>query len=202
MVERKFLPFMPDSTIIFVYILAFISIAIFIFGINKIVIKFDVTIRELFKNIIQNLKINKKEISNFISYVILQKKTQEKSFGKIGHSTIYFGFFILLIGTAIVAIDEDILSKFTDFKILKGNLYIIFEFVLDTAGIFVLFGSIYAIYRRFIVRPKYLYTNVNDYMMPVLLIFIISTGFVLEAYRLHLEDNPVAKYSLLVQIYL
>ncbi len=195
MVERKFLPFMPDSTIIFVYIYAFITVFIFLLGIKRNVTRYDITIREFVKNICQNLKINKKGISDFISYIILQKKTQEQSFGKIGHSTIYFGCLILLIGTTIVAIDEDILSKISDLKILRGNFYILFEFVLDTAGIFVFFGAIYAIYRRFIVKPKYLYTDINDYIIPILLIIIISTGFVLEAYRLHLDNNPVAKYS-------
>ena len=51
-------------------------------------------------------------------------------FAGMAHWLIFWGFVVLFIGTAIVALDYDIL-RHLNFQLLKGNFYLIFSLTLD-----------------------------------------------------------------------
>ncbi len=128
-------------------------------------------------------------------YILFQKKTQDTISGKLIHSSIFFSFLVLLAGTTIVAIDKDIVGKIWGVKILKDTNYLLFEFILDTAGIVFLFGLAASFCRRIALKPSYLHTEPADYWILGLFLFILLSGFIVEALRLQLGNVSYAKFS-------
>jgi Fe-S oxidoreductase len=94
----------------------------------------------------------------------------------------------------LIFLQEDIL-KYAGIKFLKGAFYLTFEVVMDTFGLFLVIGSLMALYRRLIIKPEYLESNAFDYILLLALLFMGVSGFILEGMRLSITQPPWAKYS-------
>jgi len=120
----------------------------------------------------------------------------------MAHWMIFWGFIILLIGTAIVGLDHDILRLF-NIQILKGTFYLIFSFVLDIFGVLFLVGLLMMMFRRAKKLPQLDYTRndlkaeqydrrgyaLDDKIFVGLLFLIGLTGFFIEGFRIA-HDRP------------
>lgn len=134
-------------------------------------------------------------------------KRRDRSAGK-AHALIFFGFTLLFIGTATITLEYDILEPLFGIRFWNGNFYLWFSLVLDLAGLGLIAGLLYMMYRRkWMALPKLNYARPDrqpedpdydrsnyrreDWVFLWSFILIGITGFVLEASRLvWLADRP------------
>jgi nitrate reductase gamma subunit len=103
---------------------------------------------------------------------------------------VYWGFFILLIGTVIVALDYDF-----GLHILKGQFYLVYSLVLDIAGGFALISLLFSILRRYLFSRHEVVSSWDDTVVLVLLFLVMLSGFCVEGTRLARLGPPLADWS-------
>jgi Fe-S oxidoreductase/nitrate reductase gamma subunit len=124
------------------------------------------------------------------------------------HRLIFYGFMLLFAGTATITLEYDILEPLFGIRFWHGDFYLVFSLVLDVAGVALIAGLLYMMYRRGWLRlPKLDYARPDrvpgdpdfnrpqyrreDWAFLWLLLIIACTGYVLEAARLvWLQDRP------------
>jgi len=128
------------------------------------------------------------------------------------HRAIFYGFALLFIGTSIITVDYDITGPAFGVSFWNGGFYLAFSLVLDLAGIGLLGGILYMMWRRFRQRPEKLdYTRAyageeslrpqarrwmaEDALFLWALVLIILTGYLQEAVRFVHEQPPWAGWS-------
>jgi len=114
--------------------------------------------------------------------------------GGLTHVCIMWGFLILFLGTVMSTVDHWIVPY------LKGDLYLVYAFVLDAAGAALIGGIVLAYLRRYLVKRDKMVTITRDHVVLILLFFIALSGFLVEGFRLHaeppvwLEPSPVGRW--------
>jgi Fe-S oxidoreductase len=98
------------------------------------------------------------------------------------HVALAWGFFVFFMGTALATID----SHF--FKFLRGNIYLLYKFVLDIFTVFFLVGAVLAAYRRYVQRPRRLTLKPEFTRSLVLVAVIVAGGLIVESLRLAVEQ--------------
>jgi len=134
-------------------------------------------------------------------------KRRDKAAGH-SHALIFFGFALLFIGTAIITLEYDITEPLLGFTFWYGDFYLWFSLIMDIAGVCLIAGLLYMMYRRkWLALPKLDYRRPDrnpddpdydrsfyrreDWAFLWTLIIIASTGYVLEAARLvWLANDP------------
>jgi len=119
---------------------------------------------------------------------VLSNKTvlRRHSLGGGMHLLVMWGFIVLIIGTTIVAIEYDLFHKILGMEhfMMQGWFYLGFEFVTDLFGALLLVGLVIAIVRRYVLNRPQLKRQRVDWILPVLLLVIVVTGFAVEGLRL------------------
>ncbi|MCE7885115.1 MAG: 4Fe-4S dicluster domain-containing protein [Actinobacteria bacterium ATB1] len=105
------------------------------------------------------------------------------------HALIYVGFVVLFIGTVLLEINS--LAP-TDLKFLHGDVYLAYSLVLEVAGIALIAGLVWAVWRRYIsrvyrVRVK---SKLDDVLMLSILGWIAVSGFLVESFRIAWQAFP------------
>lgn len=117
------------------------------------------------------------------------------------HRLIFYGFLLLFAGTSTITLEYDILEPLFGIRFWYGRFYLIFSLVLDVAGVALIGGLLYMMYRRGWMRlPKLDYARPDrvpadpdfnrpqyrreDWAFLWILLIIGFTGYVLEAARL------------------
>jgi Fe-S oxidoreductase len=120
------------------------------------------------------------------------------------HLAIFYGFLVLLAGTTILAIQDDIARPLFDFDFWRGDFYLGYSLFLDVFGAVLTGGLVVMAVKRGIRRPfrldyrrvdrasedsdRRMY-RVGDWVFLGTLLFLACTGFVLEALRVA-QTNP------------
>lgn len=123
-------------------------------------------------------------ITYFIDNGIFHKSILRESFPGIMHFLIFWGFLILVIGTAIVAFQDDIIRPFFKANILQGSFYLILSAILDAAGLIAIVGVAMALWRRYVTKPKRLDNKPEDAIILVWILVVLITGYLVEAARI------------------
>lgn len=127
-------------------------------------------------------------------------KRRDTSAGK-AHMMIFYGFAICFIATSIITLQEDITKPLFGLTFWYGSFYLWFSLTVDIAGLGLICGLLYMMYRRkWLALPKLDYTRPDrspedpdfsrmkykreDWVFLWSLIIIAITGFILEAVRL------------------
>ncbi len=97
-----------------------------------------------------------------------------------------WSFYMLVIGTALVAIDYDFFYG----SILTGTVWQVFSLVLDLSGLFLLFTLAFFLLRRYVFTPERIVGNFEDAAIMILLLLVVVSAFVLEGTRLAVQDFP------------
>jgi Fe-S oxidoreductase/nitrate reductase gamma subunit len=124
--------------------------------------------------------------SRLIRYAIAQVKILSQRYPGLMHLGIFWGFVLLLIGTALATLDADVWEPLGG-KLLLGPFYLIYELALDLAGLFFVVALGMAIYRRYFQCPNRLGSTrlFGDFYFALTLLLLINlTGFVVEGLRL------------------
>lgn len=125
----------------------------------------------------------------------------------LAHLAIFWGFIILLIGTAILTVDYDIIRKIfgPEKSFFKGTFYRIYSVILDVFGVAFIGGLLIMGMRRKLMKPKKLdYTRAEkpeggysraqfvkgDWLFLGVLLLIGVTGFLQEGFRIYVNNMP------------
>jgi len=185
------------------YVLGYTAIAVFLYGVY-------VQIRKYRRG--AALKLEGSIYSRLLDMTVkvLDQRTVARRDAAAGgaHRLIFYGFVLLFLGTATITLQYDILEPLFGIRFWHGEFYLIFSLVLDIAGIAMLAGLLYMMYRRgWLKPPKLDYARPDraagdadferpqyrreDWAFLWTLVVIGATGYLLEAARLvWLEARP------------
>lgn len=107
------------------------------------------------------------------------------------HFAIFWGFFILFVGTCVLSVHHYIV------EFLDGGLYLWFSLLMEIGGIMLLTGILWGVSRRYIERVPRLERRLEDAIMPLWFILMVLSGFILEAARLAVFQPQWANWSFL-----
>ena len=125
--------------------------------------------------------------------VFYQPKNLETTGGRL-HTVLAVGFFLLFLGTALATLDWDIGHYVVGTQFLQGNVYLTYKFVLDMAGVAVLFALFVGACRRYRKESK-AKRDVKFLVAYASLAVVVLTGFVVEGLRLAVEQPAWMHFS-------
>ncbi|MGC1403484.1 MAG: (Fe-S)-binding protein [Thermodesulfobacteriota bacterium] len=105
------------------------------------------------------------------------------------HLFIFWGFVVLFIGTSLLAIHEYV------HPYLTGWRYLLFEVSMEVGGLILLAGLTWALVRRYLQRVPRLERRLEDGLVPLWLLLVVLSGFLLEGVRLAAQKPPWAHWS-------
>lgn len=124
-------------------------------------------------------------------HAVLQIRLARDAFGGIFHGFIFWGFMVFLAATVINMVDYDF-----DIPLMRGRLYLYFQsLTVDVFGGVALIGLLMAGIRRWINKPAKLVYTFESSLILVVIIAIISTGFLIEGSRIAATNDPWAVWS-------
>ena len=107
----------------------------------------------------------------------------------IMHAFIFWGFVILTVGTTILLFHEHL------FSFLVGSKHLLFEVAMEIGGLILLAGIAWALVRRYLQRVSRLERRLEDALVPLWLLVVVCSGFLLEAVRLAVQKPAWAGWS-------
>ncbi|MCB0986522.1 MAG: 4Fe-4S dicluster domain-containing protein [Acidimicrobiales bacterium] len=130
----------------------------------------------------------KRRLEDFRSGVYMQTLLRDPAAGLM-HSLLYFSFLILLAVTTTLEINHQLPEGL---KFLHGTTYQAYSFIGDLAGVGLFVGVMWAIIRRYVVRPyRIRIKSKADHVLGLgTLLALAVTGFGAEAWRIALEGTP------------
>ena len=128
------------------------------------------------------------------------------------HTPIMYGFLLLLAATSIITVEYDISEPLFGFTFWHGTFYLVFSLIADLAGLGLIAGVVYMMWRRWQIRPaKLAYRRDyrgetalragarawlrDDALFLWALLLIGLTGFLQEGVRLAQEQPPWGVWS-------
>lgn len=121
----------------------------------------------------------------------------------IAHGLVFWGFLVLFVGTAIIAVDEDILGLVKpEWQFWHGAFYVVYALTLDVFGLAFIAGLLMLGWRRRTRPPRLDYARVDrdtydrsgyaldDRAFLAILVFLGASGYLLEGFRIAATDFP------------
>lgn len=177
------------------YLLGFVTILIFVYGVMKHVRCWKQGQPELLTGSVWQRFVH------FIAQAIGQARTLQDVYPGIMHLALFWGMIVLFIGTVLATVDWDVTRLFFGYQFLAGNFYLLFELILDIFGVVVLLGLGLEAFRRYIIRPTRL-SNLpvgtlgwQDVYILSMLFLIVVTGYLVEGLRLAVIQPEWAIWS-------
>jgi Fe-S oxidoreductase/nitrate reductase gamma subunit len=177
------------------YALGLLTVLVFVFGVIRRIRRWREGKPELRTDRLGS------RLRSVILQALGQLRTVQDPYPGIMHLTIFWGIIALFFGTAIATIDWDVTRLIFDFQFLKGNVYVLFELILDIFGILLLIGLGMAIYRRYVTRPTRLKNppkqslSRDDAYALIMLTLITITGYLIEGLRIAVVQPDWAAWS-------
>ena len=123
-------------------------------------------------------------VARVVRDVLLQLRIISQPYPGIMHATMFWGFLVLFLGTAVATLDWEVTRLLFDYRVLQGTFYLLFEAALDLSGLLLALGLGLAAWRRFVTRPRRIEPAPKFAYALAALFLILATGFVIEGARL------------------
>ena len=133
-------------------------------------------------------------LRDFFVHALVQVRVLKKAYPAVMHKLIYIGVTIQVIGTIILLLNMLLFFPWT-ITFPRGTADLIYELVMDIAGVMILAGVFMAFFRRLVLKPKTLENRWDDYYALILLALIPLLGFTMEGTRLLATNSPWAAWS-------
>ena len=125
-----------------------------------------------------------------VKYLTFHRQLLKDRYAGIAHLLMFYGFFILFIGTCLVFLEHD-----TPLHFFYGWFYLITSLVVDLGGVAFLIGIGMFLWRRHRRPPNRLLQSWWVAAMSWLLAAIGVTGFLLEGARIARDFPPFERWS-------
>jgi Fe-S oxidoreductase/nitrate reductase gamma subunit len=185
--------------IVFWYGLIVVSTAIFVWGVVRLVLKY----RRGRGPLLFDRPVTRLRRAAAVVLTHSWIKRRDPAAGA-GHLLIFYGFFVLFIGTVILAFQDDFAKPVLHWDFFRNDFYKTYSLFLDLFGAALVVGLLIMAYKRGIQRPfrlrywrpdrdegehdRRLYV-IGDWTFLGILFFLALTGFLLESFRIA-ETNP------------
>ncbi len=182
------------------YVLAIVSVAVFLFGVGRPLLRYRRGNREGLPP--------RRELPGRI-WVATKTLCSHASIGRRdayvswAHRGIFYGWMALLGGTIIVAVTHDLIEPIFGTNLYSGDFYLACKAILNLLGTALIAGLLAMMIRRGVRRPRRLdYARpdrpdgedrerrryrVGDWVFVIALLLIALTGFVLQGVRIAME---------------
>lgn len=182
MATREVLWNIPLAGEIILYILAAIALGFFGFGVS-------VQLRRILrgKRPVFSWRRIREQASRIFGDLALNRTVSDRHpLAGFMHLCIMWGMIVLFIGTALVSIEYDLFQKILgmDHGIWVGPFFLGFELTLDVFGGLLILGLLIALVRRYVLKRPQLKHGKADLILPLWLLLIAVTGFLVEGLRL------------------
>ncbi|HJX34804.1 MAG TPA: heterodisulfide reductase-related iron-sulfur binding cluster [Desulfatiglandales bacterium] len=172
-----------DSIALF-YVLAGISVSIFLIGVY---FRISIWLAGIKRD---RLDISTSGIINLLIDGLFGRRIFKGDLSAgLMHLFIMWGFIGLFAGTALLTIDYWLI------RFLTGNMYLIYSFCLEILGIMLIAGLFIALIRRYIARVSRMDNRSQDFWILTLLSACVLTGFMVEGVRLAVNMPEWEIYS-------
>jgi Fe-S oxidoreductase len=189
------------------YSLIVVSVAIFFFGVARLVLKYR---RGHTQTVIGNRLERAKNTARIVATHAWIRRRDPLA--GLGHLLVFYGFLVLFAGTAILAFQDDFANPVLSFDFWHGWFYLGYSLFLDLFGAGLVVGlAIFAV-KRGILRPFRLRYwrpvepaeplrdqpkryELGDWVFLGSLFFLALTGFLLEAFRIAAHDPDFEVWS-------
>ncbi|MCL2090900.1 MAG: heterodisulfide reductase-related iron-sulfur binding cluster [Micrococcales bacterium] len=140
---------------------------------------------ELGRGLTEAFQRNPKTVTRrVVGDVFGQVTVRRDRLGALLHLLIFGSFGLLVVGTALVAVEQDFTRLVFGWRFLTGGLYAVFEAVLDTATLTLIAGVLVGMWRRYRLRPAHLGGRTSVHVVYGALGWLALSGLLLEAGRL------------------
>jgi len=175
LIIRESFPLLPEWTPPVMYLVLIPFTLIFIWGLIRILSKFGIW------DALRELSVGK--LVRGLARTFSQRRVIRKLRG-YSHALLFFGVFVLLLGTLTVFLETDILQHL-GIRILVDASYLAFEAIMDIFGILLIVGAL-----------TFLPTREREgKLLSLGLLYIGVTGFLLESTRIYAHPYEGASYS-------
>jgi Fe-S oxidoreductase/nitrate reductase gamma subunit len=136
-----------------------------------------------------------RRVWSFLSSGLFHGRILKEPYPGITHLFLFWGFVVLLLGTLLIFIQEDITLLLFGTTFIHGSFYLVFSFVLDLFGLLAVIGLILLAFRRYVLRPDRLDNKPEDLISLVLVFLVLLTGFLSEGIRIAVTRPDFERYS-------
>jgi Fe-S oxidoreductase len=189
------------------YSLIAVSVAIFFFGVGRLVLKYRRG--RTHEPIEGRVERAKRAMTIVATHAWIRRRDP---LAGLGHLLVFYGFVVLFIGTAILAFQDDFANPVLSFDFWHGWFYLGYSLFLDLFGAGLVVGLAVFAVKRGILRPFRLRYwrpvepaeplrdmprryQLGDWVFLGSLFFLALTGFLLEAFRIAASDPDFEKWS-------
>lgn len=184
--------FLPPYAPTVVYVTFFAAGVIMLYGFYRHLEGYGMGVTEFLS---LSFKDTSSKVRRFLEYGLGQRKVLRGGSGGLMHGSLFFGFLMLFAYTSLIFVQSDILPVLGGGMFIKGGFYLTLEFLGDALGLLFVVGLAIAIYRRYAQRLEKLRTGWDDYLVLGMLLWIGSSGFVIEALRFVAIPSQWAAFS-------
>ena len=171
------------------YLAAVLTLAVFVYGVYRRI--------RLWRLGAEGHELDR--VSECLRRLLVHSVVQARLFTEhragVMHMAIFVASILLFIGTALATIDYDVGVRLMGVRLLRSTGYLVYELVLDLAGVLFLIGLAIAFYQRFIKKLSRFGGGWRFGFILVLLILINVTGFMVEGLRLAATQPSWAHWS-------
>ncbi|MFZ7112242.1 MAG: heterodisulfide reductase-related iron-sulfur binding cluster [Desulfatiglandales bacterium] len=181
-------PFRPSywqiSPVWLFYVLAVLAVAVFALGLYRHLCLWKRAVRG------KEFNLSAGRLSSLILDGLLGRRIflGDLSSGLM-HALIFWGFAGLFVGTLLISADYWL------FHFLKGSFYLWYSFLLEILGLMLTVGLLWALIRRYVQRVSRLERRPEDLLLPLWILAVAVTGFILEGSRIAAQQPPWASWS-------
>ncbi len=129
------------------------------------------------------LKIALKEL-------FLQNRVRGSLVPGLFHALVFYSFIVLTIATTVVFLDADFGAH-----LFRGYLYVVLTVGAELAGVLMLAGVAFALWRRVISKPRTIQSRGSDWVALSFVAVLVVTGFLTEGLRIAGAGDPWAWLS-------
>ena len=192
--SRPFMPALPGWVGPLVYVATALMVLVVAHDATVRLGRYGVSWRALGGELWRRIVEDPRRVGTLIAETFGQRRSLRDREAGAMHALIFGALVLTTLGTSLVGLDHDI-ARPLGVGFLRGDFYLGFEAVLDTAGLMLLVGVLWAAWRRYVRRVPRLGDVRGLWWVHAGLLYIVLTAFLLEAMRLLVRPVPWAGYS-------
>jgi Fe-S oxidoreductase/nitrate reductase gamma subunit len=183
--SRPILWDMPLGLEVLWYTLAAISVAVFLYGVGRPLLRYRRASRD---GLPPSRELPRRAWDATRTLYAHAQISRRDAYAGWAHRGIFYGWVALAIGTVIVGLSNDVFKPLFGEQFYKGDFYLACKALLNLLGTALIAGLLAMMARRAILRPGKLTYGAGDWVFVVSLLVIALTGYLLEGVRMAMED--------------